>query len=130
MNRLQVGLYGEIYIFLELLRLFPYCETIHQPGSYSGDILLGKTKIEVKTARKNKRGNYQFNLYKSGHTDFTHAEIVILVSLNLDTSPHVYVIPTELLGHRKQITITPNSSTYDQYINRYDYINQLANRLM
>lgn len=78
------------------------------------DLLVGNTlKVEVKTARKNKRGQFQFCLTKLDHADIQKADCVILqcmVCLNCVVS---YTIPVSALGARHQITLSGNINSYN-----------------
>lgn len=97
---------------------------ILQPGSYHGDILLDDIKIEVKTATLNSRGYYQINLRKHKHCDISHSDILIIVLLNDDTDNRIYIMPTYVVGDRRQLTLSKNSM-FNRYIDRFDYITQI-----
>jgi hypothetical protein len=121
-----LGLSGELFVYTLLSRVLPTVKFELHYGYHFGDMVarhdLGWSKIEVKTARKNKRGNHQFNLYKSGHTDYRHADVIVLLALNDCGNHDTYVIPTRDITGQSQITITRNSKRYKQYYNRLDLL--------
>jgi len=76
--------------------------------------------VEVKTARPSKFNGthlgYQFCLNKPGHTDFRKAKVLILIALGRDGDVRsVYVIPTDVVGQRKKITMPMSLSSKWQH---------------
>lgn len=90
--------------------------------SYTGDqkgydiLLNGNTRIEIKSARKNKRKNYwQFCLTKRGHCNVNNSDVVVFLLIGKYGRVDVYMIPTELLAGQKQIKLHANSSKWTEY---------------
>lgn len=73
-------------------------------------------KVEVKTARKNKRGKWQFCLEKRGKTSTMYSDYVILLCISLAGHATQYLIPSSLLEGKKSITICkPHFGRYDVF---------------
>jgi len=126
-KRDELGLSGELYIYLLVSRLFPHASVVHQPGYTYGDILIKGddglvTKLEIKTANRNKRGNHQFNLRKYAHTDVSHSDIAVLIALDGGSVTSIRVIPTYELAGKQQVTLVPNSRLYAGFIDRFDLL--------
>lgn len=84
------------------------------------DLLVENTlRVEVKTARKNKRNQYQFCLTKLGHANINHADCVILNCVLCLGYIVSYVIPVSELGGRNQITLPGNIESYNGLFAKY-----------
>lgn len=83
-------------------------------GKYNGDVLANNTRIEVKIARPNKRGTWQFCLNKKGHTSTKHADFILLVCAdNLGLTQKIFFLPASMFTS-SQLTIGKNSKRYPE----------------
>lgn len=64
--------------------------------------------IEVKTAWKRPDGKFTFQLIVDGHTDYRHADYVLLLAVSSNGVVAPYLIKTENLQDRKTITLPAN----------------------
>lgn len=83
---------------------------LHATDLTTGEII----KLEVKTATRTARGDYQAILHKSdkyGGTDCHHADIVILVCVTNSGSMTFFVVPADEIK-TKSLTITGNPHEY------------------
>ena len=88
-----------------------YRATRTDARSKAGDLKLvtpdGEIKrVEVKTARRDRTGAYQFCLRKGTKTDVAHSEFVVLLCVEPGGNVVPFVVPTEVLGQRKQLKLT------------------------
>jgi hypothetical protein len=108
---LELGQFGEDFVAKML------SDVGDVTTSGPADLELMGCHIEVKTARPSKyNGNggigYQFLLKKRGHTNFTKADILILLCVKNGTPHAAYVIPTDKLrSDRKKLTIPLSLNT-------------------
>lgn len=122
-TRYLIGLYGEKFLLATLQSLFGIGTACKPVARFYGDIVLTvafgcHVRIEVKTARPNKRGLYQFCLRKAGHADVSHADYVALILLTDMACPTVYIVPAcQLTG--RQLTLSATSVKFDKYRNSY-----------
>lgn len=110
-----LGAYGERIMLLWLTLLgFNVSYTGDQQGY---DILLnGNIRLEIKSARKNKRKNYwQFCLTKRDHCNISNSDVVMLLLIGKFGRVDVYMIPSDLLAGQKQIKLSANSSKWIEY---------------
>ncbi len=98
----------------------------HQPDGYHFDLLLTcpvkKTtiKIEVKTARKASDGRWHYTLYKKNHADHVTSDYVLLLQISPCGSVTTYLIPTDVLLAKKQVSMSASENytgIYSQYKN-------------
>jgi hypothetical protein len=69
--------------------------------------------VEVKTAKRNKRGQFVFLLRKTGKTDFRHSDALVLLCCCKSGDIVPYILPTVILRpSRRQITIVQDPRTY------------------
>lgn len=94
---------------------------------YPYDLLVDNcVKIDVKAARKSKVGSsdvYSFRIAKPQQTCDVYIAICLSESKTIE---RVYVIPSIVLSGKKQLCIGAGHSSYDTYINRWDFIEQMA----
>lgn len=81
-------------------------------------------KIEVKTARRGSRGEFQFCMYrqiKGGRvcTDHSYADYVILLCVETDASYRALVIPAAELTVKQVSFKEPKRSRFAQYLRSY-----------
>lgn len=115
----RIGKQGELYAKRKIERLG--ADVLYTADLDVGyDLLVNDTlKIEIKTARKNKRGQYQFCLNKLDHANVNKADILILqcvVDLGYIVS---YTLPVSELGGRNQITLPGNLEIYNGFFAEY-----------
>ena len=109
----------------ELIECLGYrCESTSTRHPY--DLLVnGCVKIDVKAARVSKANGsdcYSFRLAKPQQT----CDVYVAVCLNDDKEPQkIYVIPAHVMTGKTQLAIGAEHSKYDQYIDRWDIIDQL-----
>lgn len=126
------GKIGEKMVF-HMLKWQGY--QVYEPdGRCQGDIkVIDQTtgeaiRVEVKTARANVRGKYQFCLKKDdkyGGTDCRRADVVVLVAVTKSGSNVLFVIPADECKGR-QITISGNPHEYrGKYLKFRQYHNTL-----
>lgn len=125
----EVGARGEFEVY----------SILSQIGTVSfdakADLCFEGVEIEIKTARPSRYANrengyhYQFCLQKKGHTNFTKADVLILICLDMQGKPRTaFVIPTEQLRRdRKKLTIPYSLDTrLNSYRERWEVIAQYA----
>jgi hypothetical protein len=110
-HNITVGRVGEKFV-TELLKEFD-----PQPGP-PGDVFTLKTSIEVKTARPDSRGRWQFCLNRHGKE--TQAKFFVFVLLTpRGKEPYcIYMIPAPVLSGKKKVTI-PSEDYKGKYIPFY-----------
>lgn len=115
-----VGTLGEHYA-AALLASAGYVVGNTQPGQKRGDLLAvdpdtGECiRVEVKTARRAKNGQWQFLLHKHdrhGRTSCHHADVVILLCALKTGRAVPFVIPCNVIGKRQRISISSYPTTY------------------
>lgn len=90
-----------------------------RPGIKSGDLLVvhletGEVnKIEVKTARRNSAGRWQFNLRKKGKTDSRYSDYVLLMAVIVSGRVVPFLIPSEEVSARSQVTLFSHPDRYN-----------------
>lgn len=129
------GSIGETLV-LEMLKAQGY-QARKTTGKCRGDLLVtdqttGETvKVEVKTARADGRGKFQFCLKKDdryGGTDCTRADVLVLLCVTKSGSHALFVMPSENLNQRA-LTISGNPHEYSgKYKNYRQYHNTLEIR--
>jgi hypothetical protein len=118
-----LGLAGEMTVIRDLNRKGLAAK---KASRKAGDVQVCKKTgeklytLEVKTARKDRDGFFQFCLYrKVGNrvcTDFRHADFVMLLAVNDDASVTAFLIPSDKLNQKKIKLSNPlNSKKYEQY---------------
>jgi len=121
------GYLGELVVmeYLKTTRWFLY-----QPRRRKvGDLLAVDTetgwqiKIEIKTAKRGKKGKYQACLRKNdkyGQTDVSHADIVLLVCVDAAGGFYPFVIPNRDIGNeQKRLTISSHPMDYGGKYSKY-----------
>ena len=122
MTHNEIGDFGEQYI----ARLLAEAGEVTPGGP--ADLLFEGVSVEVKTARpSNYNGRnlgYQFCLRKRGHTDHRKAAVLILLCLGLRGQVRgVFVIPTEVIGERRKLTMPLNlSSKWAHWQGRFEVL--------
>jgi len=113
-----VGTYGEI-IVAALFEQSGYDVATTGRGTKRGDLrvfdaLTGEFwDIEVKTARPNKTGRFQFCLRRDGGMcDCGHADYVVLLAALPSGRCITFLIPVAKLGTYKTLTITADPEKY------------------
>ena len=110
-----LGDVGEIYVASKLISAG---YRVKKSPKFQGDLICHdqqtgeRLRVEVKTARRNAQGYWQFNLRKRGKTDVSHADVIILVQITDFCKPYLYVIPTFEVGNAHQIKITSHPTVY------------------
>lgn len=105
-----IGALGECVAKL-MLQKSGYVVSGAHPKEKRGDLLLveptsGKIfSIEVKTARRSSDKRWHFLLFKSGKTDYRHADFVLLLQVLKSGTCVPFLIPVEALGERSQVCI-------------------------
>lgn len=116
-NHVKLGMLGERYA-AQLLRDRGF--KVERAGRRAGDLravdrVTGEIfKVEVKTARSDKRGKWQFKLYDAGHTNHLHADILILLAVSFsDCGVNVteFVLPVSDMAEQNTATICRNPDT-------------------
>lgn len=96
----------------------------HQAASVNcGDVIAtnrvtGETlRLEIKTAKKAKNGQYQFCITKAdkhGATDYRHSDVVILICVDAAGGFYLYVIPASSLKLGQQrLSISSHPTVYN-----------------
>lgn len=115
----QLGLLGE-KIAKRNLEKFGLDVLLVSELSLGYDLLVNDVlKVEVKTARMNKRGSFQFCLTKSDHTDIRKSDIVILQCIFPNGCIETFVVPTIIVKNNSQITIRGNIESYKGLVAAY-----------
>lgn len=76
-------------------------------------------RIEVKTALQSIDRKWRFLLWKPGHTDYRHSDVVILLAVLDDYHYVAFAIPRADLGQRSQLCISSNPATYKGWLASY-----------
>ena len=122
----QLGYECEMMV-MQLLKEQGYdCEKTSIRHPY--DLLVnGCVKIDVKVARVSKcrtSDSYSFRLAKPQQT----CDVYIAVCLGDSAEPKkTYIIPSHVMTGKKQLTLGIVHSKYDEYIDRWDIIDQFLN---
>lgn len=74
--------------------------------------------IEVKTARRNKRGRWRFQLWKKGKTSHKHSDYFLLLAIVHPTTVIPFLVPTSEITS-KSITISSEPIRYNGSYARY-----------
>jgi len=115
-NRWTVGSAGELVAY-DLLERAGYEVARIGRGDKRGDLLAidkdtGEMwRIEVKTSRNTGRG-WRFSLFKAGHTDCRHADVVMLLAVLKNGKCVPFVIPVSAVGNRKTIEFRREPKDY------------------
>lgn len=119
----DIGAFGEALTRQTLAQVAPVSPSAVADMAFRG------VEIEVKTAKPSlyngKTLGYQFKLRDPGHTDFTHADVLVLICLDDNLDPVAsYVLPTSYLPEmRTKITIPLNlRSPFNIFRERWDVI--------
>lgn len=88
-------------------------------------------RVEVKTARQSKRGDWQFNLYKKSragiHTDCTGADAVLLIAVRPSGMCHLFLVPCLVLFGRSSIKMCdPQHKAHQRYGIYRQFIDSLS----
>ena len=114
-----LGVHGE-QVATELFKQNGY--RVLRPGIKSGDLLVvhletGEVnKIEVKTARRNGQGRWQFNMRKKGHTDARYSDYILLMAVIVSGRVVAFLIPSVEVSARSQVTLFSHP---DRYAGKY-----------
>lgn len=94
---------------------------IKKPEDYhNGDFVITDTetglrlKVEIKTSKRGKHG-FNFQLKKNdkhGVTDCSDSDILVLICIDKAGNPFAYVIPCEIVGGIKKISIRNHPTKY------------------
>lgn len=123
-SRGAIGMAGELLLARCLEQRGYSVNTDHRRGDLkvilpSGEIL----GIEVKTARKNKDGDYHFTLYKHWQgrlcTDARHADIVALLCIMKTGDAVPFILPVTAAGDRKAVAICGYPMSYKGWLAPY-----------
>lgn len=125
------GYLGELLV-LEALKKTRW--RAYQPKAHKiGDLVITDTstgeilKVEVKTARRDKKGRWQFCLNKNdkhGVTSIAHSDVVILLAIDNLNRVFPYVIPSSFFESRTKIALTTHP---DKYAGRWSSFKQTLN---
>lgn len=119
-----IGRFGEEWLAQNLEKRGYLVSIAHAEGdlkviSRDGEIL----SVEVKTARVNGDGKWQFTLrkYWQGRTcaDHRNVDFVVLVCVEKTGRLTPFVIPITVLAHRQAVAITSNPRTYGGALAKY-----------
>lgn len=119
-SHLAVGALGEA-VAGRLLERAGYEVTTIARQPRRGDLLAisretgERWQVEVKTARRDKRGLYQWNLVKNdkhGHTDCKDADWLILLAVEASGRAVVFLIPVSAVGELKTIKLKGSPRAY------------------
>lgn len=119
----KLGALGEIYA--KWWFVSEGWEAHHSVIPKQGDItIISKKKklpikVEVKTAKRDERGMYQFCLRKDGKTDISHSDHVLLMAIDNEGVLYRYLIPSRALGDRKKCTITSHPENYSGFLSKW-----------
>lgn len=115
----QLGLFGEKLAKRDLENFG--LDVLHVATLDLGyDLLVNDSlKIEVKTARLNVRGKFQFCLTKKDHADIRKSDIVILQCVFPSGCVETFVVPTNIVENNSQITIRGNIESYKGLVAAY-----------
>lgn len=69
-------------------------------------------KIEVKTARRSKDKKWRFTLFKRGHTDARHSDVVMLLAASPAGFVTSFLVPAYFFAGQRQAVITSNPLHY------------------
>ena len=105
-------------------------EVEQMPQNFPYDLLVdGAVKIDVKVSRlyRGQHGSfYSFNLEKP----YATCDIYILVTLEDDRSiKDFYVVPSKFVSHHSQIGMGENTSKYERFRQRWEYLQQYVDFL-
>ena len=111
-----LGALGEQLVYL-LLEQNGYTVSAVHPGEKRGDLRVvtpsGEImRVEVKTSRRAPDGKWRFRLYKPGHTDHKHSDVVILLCIARTGYSVPFVIPTDVLRYQTNAVISSNPYVY------------------
>lgn len=126
-SRKGVGLLGE-KVGAAIFEEAGFWAAKFKQGTKCGDLKVARKdngeefKIEVKTARKDKEGIYQFCLVRDGNmTDCKHADYVLLLA-SMDSGAVVpFLIPVTAIGNQKKFTISSNPLEYRGNWSKYRF---------
>ena len=89
------------------------------PTKHPYDLLInGNLKIDVKVSNLTSYKYYTFNLEKKQH----NCDIFICAAIQEETIQKLMIIPSKFLMNKKQLSIGEETSRYNDFIDRYDYI--------
>lgn len=123
----QFGQAYEEYVATKLASLGHTCEltgTKHPYDIYVDDCV----KIDVKASRITKIRGYEAFSFRLNKTIPT-CDIYFLVGIKSDGTLKEYVVPSYKVKGNVQICISPEHSTYDKYLGRYDFVSAYADAL-
>lgn len=113
----EIGAVGERWL-KEALERQGYRVAYGHMGSKNGDLAVvdvttGEVrKIEVKTAREGRDGKWRFTLFKAGHADHRHADMVVLLAVMASGRVVPFVMPVEAVAAQRQAVITSHPERY------------------
>lgn len=123
LSRTATGALGEQYVAAALERqgwavAFQHCNKQGDLKAFNPDT--GEiVRIEVKTARRNARGQWCFNLFKRGKTSVLHADVVVLLAILKSGRPVPFVLPVAAIGNRHCAVITSHPESYAGKLAQY-----------
>lgn len=123
-SRSAVGVAGEILVARALEAQGHRVSIAHDRGDLSVFLPDGQILgIEVKSARRNKQGKYQFTLWKHWQgrqcADHHNADVVILLCVLRTGDAVPFVVPVETLGTRHTVAITSFPTDYNGWLVTY-----------
>lgn len=86
-------------------------------GQIGGDLVVTDTstgeriKVEIKTARPDIKGRYQFCTRKAGRTDTSKSDFVLLICIDNHGKHYYYMIPS-YSASKKNLTISSHPTRY------------------
>ena len=120
----QLGALGEIYArWWFILQGFDAHDT--SGLRHQGDIALYKNssdtpiRVEVKTAKPDREGVYQFCLRKTGKTDISHSNQVLLLAMDDNGKLYRYLVPRKVFGDRRKCAITSHPERYSGKLSKF-----------
>lgn len=130
-RRKALGSAGEMWVAGELSRS-NWSVSFTKSGEHRGDLravhpVTGEIlKIEVKTARQGRDKKWRFTLVKHGCTDYRHSDVLVLLCALAAGDVVAYVMRTDDIPNRRQITISSHPANYSGIYAKYRQTGRLS----
>lgn len=109
----RLGLIGECITAKHFMELgYSVQHTAYNGVGY--DLSVNGLRVEVKTARQNKRNTFQVCVNKTNHTDISYADLLVINCIPKIGSIRTYAIPVNRVTSN-QLTIGSSNSKYEVY---------------
>lgn len=112
----KVGNAGEMYV-KNWLESKGY-DVSYTTRDFAGDLdvfdwsISKQMSVEVKTARANIHGKYNFCMYRKGHTDATHSDVIALVFMGKKKTMIIKFISATSVVGMKNLVIASHPDKY------------------